>query len=155
MENNAYQLEEVQISAERATHNAVEHKVISPQSVMTEVKGSVLDVLKAVPSVSVDNEDNVSIRGNSNVLVLVNGLPTAMTSLSAISSANIDNVEVITSPDAKYDSEGTGGIINIVLKENKSEGWSGMFSASYGFNHFANANAAVNYTKKGKSFRFS
>ena len=155
LENNAYQLEEVQISAEQTTHNSVEHKVISPQSVMTEVKGSVLDVLKAVPSVSVDNEDNVSIRGNSNVLVLVNGLPTAMTSLSAIPSANIANVEVITSPDAKYDSEGTGGIINIVLKENKSEGWSGMFSANYGFNHFANANAAVNYTKDGKSFRFS
>ena len=155
LENNAYQLEEVQVSAEQTTHNAVEHKVIAPQSVMTEVKGSVLDVLKAVPSVSVDNEDNVSIRGNGNVLVLVNGLPTAMTSLSAIPSANIANVEVITSPDAKYDSEGTGGIINIVLKENKSEGWSGMFSANYGFNHFANANAAVNYTKDGKSLRFS
>lgn len=155
LENNAYQLEEVQISADQTTHNAVEHKVISPQSVMAEVKGSVLDVLKAVPSISVDNEDNVSIRGNSNVLVLVNGLPTAMTSLSAIPSANIANVEVITSPDAKYDAEGTGGIINIVLKENKSEGWSGMFAANYGFNHFTNANAAVNYAKNGNSFRFN
>ena len=71
MEKNAYQLEEVQISAEQTTQNAVEHKVISPQSVMSEVKGSVLDVLRAVPSVYVDNEDNVSIRGNSNVLVLI------------------------------------------------------------------------------------
>lgn len=155
LENNAYLLEEVQITAEQSTHNAVEHKVISPQSVMSEVKGSVLDVLKAVPSISVDNEDNVSIRGNSNVLVLVNGLPTAMTSLSAIPLANIANVEVITSPDAKYDAEGTGGIINIVLKENKSEGWSGMFAANYGFNHFTNANVAVNYAKNGNSFRFN
>ena len=155
LENNAYQLEEVQISAEQTPQNAVEHKVISPQSVMSEVKGSVLDVLKAVPSISVDNEDNVSIRGNSNVLVLVNGLPTAMTSLSAIPSANIANVEVITSPDSRYDSEGTGGIINIVLKENKNEGWSGMFAANYGFNHFTNANAAVNYVKNGNSFRFN
>lgn len=148
------QLDVVRISAPQSAQKTSEKTNVSPQSAMTEMKGSVLEVLKTVSSVTVDNEGNVSIRGNRNVQVLVNGAPTTM-SLDAIPSANVANVEVVTSPDATYDAEGTGGIINIIMRKDQSRGWSGMASVNYGFNHFTNGNLALNYAKNGNSFRFN
>lgn len=149
------QLDVVKISGQPTAQKTSEKTSVSPQSAMTEVKGSVLDILKTVPSVTVDNEGGVAIRGNRNVQILVNGAPVTMTNLDAIPSANVANVEVITSPDASYDAEGTGGIINIIMKKEQSKGWSGLVSANYGFNHFANGNLALNYAKNGNAFRFS
>lgn len=133
----------------------VQHATYTPNSQSASVKGSVLDVLKEVAAVTVDNEGNISLRGNSNILILVNGVPTTMTSLSALPSANVKRVEVIQNPDAQYDAEGTGGIINIVMKENTVNGLSGMVSANYGFNHFVNGNIALHYNAKKYALRFS
>lgn len=92
--------------------------------------GNILNVLKSQPRVSVDNENNIYIRGNKNVLILVDGRPTTHTSLDAIPTGNISHIEIITSPDAKYDSEGSAGIINIISRSKQFEGKS--FLARYG-----------------------
>lgn len=149
------QLDVVKISGQPSEQKTSEVTNVAPQSAMTEMKGSVLDILRTVPSISVDNEGNVLIRGNSNVQIILDGVSVSMTNLDAIPSANVANVEVITSPDATYDAEGTGGIINIVTKKGQARGWSGMASVNYGFNHFTNANLAFSYANGGHAFRFN
>lgn len=97
----------------------------------------------------------VSIRGKKNVLLLLDGVPTTIEELSALSSANIKSIDIITNPDACYDAEGTGGIINIVSQKEKGKGLSGQVAANYGFNHFVNGNIALHYASKGFSLNFS
>jgi len=100
--------------------------------------GSLIDVLKNIPSVSVDADGNVSLRGNSNVKILVDGRPFGMegqnrsTLLEQIPANLIDNVELITNPSSKYEAEGVSGIINIVLKKTKAFGYNGNLSLNAG-----------------------
>lgn len=137
-----------------APQYSVDRVVFTPNSQNAGMKGSVLDVLKEVASVTIDNEGNITLRGNSNVLILVNGIPTTMTSLSALPAANVKQVEVVHNPNSQYDAEGTGGIINIVTYE-QAKGLSGLVSANYGFNHFVNGNVSLNYNQKKYALRFS
>ena len=93
--------------------------------------------LQNVPSVTVDIEGNVSLRGSSNLTVLIDGRPSIMSAqdaLQQIPASSIDNIEIITNPSAKYDPEGTAGIINIILKKNKNLGLSGIINANAGLN---------------------
>ena len=127
---------------------------INTSANMASNSGTAMDILRQASSVSIQN-DEISIRGNSNVLVLMDGVPTTTTDLATIPAANIKSIEVMTNPDASYDASGTGGIINIISKKVSLEGLSGIVSANYGFNHFVNANAAVSYNKPKTSYRFS
>lgn len=140
---------------EEYAHLNVEHSTFTPNSQTSSMRGSVQEMLKEIAAVTVDNEGNISLRGNPNVLILVNGIPTAMASLSSIPAANVKQIEVIQNPGAQYDAEGTGGIINIVMKNDQVKGLSGTVSANYGFNHFVNGNIALNYNKKKYTLRFS
>ena len=89
--------------------------------------GNRCHVVKNIPSVSVDIDGNISLRGSGNVTVLVDGKPSGITGssrqaiLSQIPASSIESVEVITNPSAKYDPDGMSGIINIVLKKNKAK----------------------------------
>ena len=121
---------------------------------MASSKGSALDILSTSSSVSIQNEE-ISIRGNKNILVLMDGIPTTITDLSTIPAANIKSIDVITNPDASYDSEGTGGIINIIMKKENAKGFSGAAAANYGFNHFVTGNAAFSYNGRKTSYRFN
>ena len=121
---------------------------------MASSKGSVIDVLSSASSVTVSN-DVISIRGNSNILVLMDGIPTTVSDLSAIPAANIKNIDIITNPDASYDAGGTGGIINIVSKKGSAKGFSGVIAANYGFNHFVTGNAALTFNRPKASYRFT
>lgn len=127
---------------------------INASANMASNSGTAMDILRQASSVSIQN-DEISIRGNSNVLVLMDGVPTTTTDLATIPAANIKSIEVMTNPDASYDASGTGGIINIISKKSSLEGLSGIVSANYGFNHFANANAAVAYNTTKASYRFN
>ena len=134
--------------------STVDKTTINASANMAADKGTAMDILRSASSVSISN-DEISIRGNSNILVLMDGIPTTTTDLATIPAANIKSIEVITNPDASYDASGTGGIINIISKKSSLEGLSGMVSANYGFNHFVNANAAISYNRPKASYRFN
>ena len=155
LKENAIALGEVTVTGkETARKSTVEHTVINASANMVSDKGSALDILRTSSAVTLQ-EDGISIRGNSNILVLIDGVPTTVSDLSVLPAANIKSVEVITNPDASYDAEGTGGIINIVSKKMNVQGKSGVISANYGFNHFVTGNVAFAYNRPKASWRFS
>lgn len=155
MKENVVMLDDVVVSSTAVSHKStVEHTSINASANIASSKGSALDILSASSSVSIQNEE-ISIRGNKNILVLMDGVPTTITDLSTIPAANIKTIDVITNPDASYDSEGTGGIINIIMKKESAKGFSGVVAANYGFNHFVTGNAAFSYNSKKTSFRFN
>lgn len=133
---------------------SMEKTTINASANMASQSGTAIDLLRQASSVSILN-DEISIRGNSNILVLMDGVPTTTTDLAIIPAASIKSIEVMSNPDASYDASGTGGIINIISKKASLEGLSGIVSANYGFNHFVNANAAVSYNSPKASYRFS
>ncbi|MCQ2116757.1 MAG: TonB-dependent receptor [Bacteroidales bacterium] len=156
MSLNTLALDGVVVSAEAASRSvSVEKTRISPQSSASAATGSVLEVIRGSSSVSVDGNDNVSIRGNSNVLILVDGVPTTLGGLGSIPLANVQSIDIITSPDVKYDSEGTGGIISIVSKKQLANAFTSMASFNYGFNNFLNGNLALAYNEGRWGFRFN
>ena len=155
LKEDAISLEGVVVEAkETAQKSNVEHTTINASANMASSKGTALDILRSAAAVSISNEE-ISIRGNKNILVLMDGVPTTASDLSTISAGNIKSIDVITNPDASHDASGTGGIINIISKKTSAEGFSGMVAANYGFNHFVTANAAFAYNKGKNSYRFS
>lgn len=151
----AVEVAEVVVTGKEVTQKStVEHTTINASANMASSKGTAIDVLRSASSVSISN-DEIAIRGNKNILVLMDGIPTTASDFSTIPAANIQSIEVITNPDASHDAGGTGGIINIISKRNRAEGFSGMVAANYGFNHFANGNIALSYNRPKTSWRFS
>ena len=155
LKEDAIMLEGASVSAKEISQkSSVEHTTINASANLASSKGTAIDILRSASSVSISNNE-ISIRGNSNILVLMDGVPTTATDLSTIPAGNIKSIEVITNPDASHDASGTGGIINIVSKKTSIEGLSGIVAANYGFNHFVTANAAISYNKPKASYRFS
>lgn len=145
-------LKEVVVTAQRSTIQlGVDKKVFSVDQSLVSQGGSATDLLTNVPSVQVDVDGNVSLRGSSNVRVLINGKPSALTGsnitdiLQSIPANSIENVEVITNPSSKYDPEGQSGIINIILKKNARLGFSGSASATAGSQDNYNGNLSLGY----------
>ena len=119
-------LDAVDIIAERTTVEIkLDKKIYNVGKDLTVRGGSVSDVLDNVPSVSVDIEGNVALRGNENVRILINGKPSGLVGLNSTDALRqfpadaIEKVEIITSPSARYDAEGTAGILNIILRRSK------------------------------------
>lgn len=155
LNDNAILLNAVEVVGKADAHTSnIERTNINVAANINASQGTALDILATSANVSVSN-GTIAIRGNSNILVLLDGVPTTMTDLSAIPASSIQNIEILTNPDASYDSEGTGGIVNIVSKKEKASGTSGVVSASYGFNHFATGNAAVAFNTPKGSYRIN
>ncbi len=155
LEEDTHHLDEVVVTAKTESQKqSLERTSINASANMASSKGSAIDVLSSASSVTVSN-DVISIRGNSNILVLMDGIPTTVSDLSAIPAANIKNIDIITNPDASYDAGGTGGIINIVSKKGSAKGFSGVIAANYGFNHFVTGNAALTFNRPKASYRFT
>lgn len=132
-------------------------KVFNVGKDLLSQSGSATDILDNVPSVSVDPSGQVSLRGNSNVLILINGRKSGLTStqgLGQIPADNIKSVEVITNPSARYDASGSAGIINVIMKKNTKNNLSGSIRLITGIPAEHRAVASLNY-KKGKFNFFS
>jgi ferric enterobactin receptor len=118
--------------------NKIDKIVYNASSDITSQGGAALDVLKKVPQVTVDVDGNVELQGNANIRFLINGKPSSVfgnsvsDALASIPASQIKSVEAITNPGAKYDSQGTGGIINIILYENKMQGVNGNINLTAG-----------------------
>ena len=142
----------VGVTAERAMiTNNLDKKVISIDKNMAIGGGTATDVMENVPSVSVDADGNVSLRGNSNITLLIDGKPSSQAGIAAsdvlnqIPASAIENVEVITNPSVRYDPDGTSGIINIVLKKKALQGFNGMISGNAGTGDKYNGSLNLNY----------
>ena len=146
-EDNTMLDEAVVVAGETPKSVSVEKTRIQTASNAAAATGSVLEVIRGVSSVNVDGSGGISIRGNSNVLILVDGIPTTLGDLESIPVANVQSIEIVTSPDVKYDSEGTGGIVNIISKKQSAHLFNAMAAFNYGFNGFLNGNVALNYNK--------
>ncbi|MDZ7288444.1 MAG: TonB-dependent receptor [candidate division KSB1 bacterium] len=148
----AVPLGEVQVTAEKALYNAtIDRKVYNVDQDLMSKAGSASELLQNIPSVQVDIDGNVSLRGSSNVLIMLNGRTSPLmkknsaTVLQQMPANSLDRIEVITNPSAKYKPDGTSGIINIVLKKNTTLGINGNIAGNVGNQDRYNGNARLNY----------
>ncbi len=145
-------LDDVVVIAEKTTVEIkLDKKIYNVGKDLTVSGGTVSDVLDNVPSVSVDVEGNVALRGNDNVRILINGKPSGLVGLNStdalrqLPAESIERVEVITSPSARYDAEGTAGILNIILRRSKLQGLNGAITINSGYPFAAGISGNVNY----------
>jgi outer membrane receptor protein involved in Fe transport len=158
LEENTSQLNEVVVRAEKTSVEIkLDKKVYSIGNDLMVKGGTVSDVLNNIPSVSVDSEGTISLRGNENVTIFIDGKPSNAININEalrlISADAIDKVEVITNPSARYDAEGGAGILNIVLKKGKNKGFNGTVIGAAGSPRNSSLGGTLNYkTKKYNLF---
>jgi len=145
-------LDEVTVVAERTTVEIkLDKKIYNVGKDLTVRGGTVSDVLDNVPSVSVDVEGAVSLRGNEDVRILINGKPSGLVGLNSTDALRqlpaevIERVEVITSPSARYDAEGSAGILNIILRRSKLQGLNGAITVNGGYPTQAGVSGNINF----------
>lgn len=173
-------LEEVEVVAEISTYEmTLDKRVFNVGKDVSNTAGNAIEVLESIPAVSVDVEGNVSLRGDDGVRILIDGKESGLSGLSTqdalrtLQGDMIERVEVITNPSVRYDAEGSAGIINIILKKDKRQGFNGAINlragypwqyggslsmnyrlkrwnlfASYGFNTRSNIGGGINQTKR-------
>lgn len=153
MADDARQIKEVVVTGQRSgVKLEVDRKSFDVSQEISNAGGSADEVLANIPSVEVDNDGNVSLRGNSSVEVWINGKSSGMTGdnralvLQQLPAESIERVEVIDNPSAKFSAEGSAGIINIILKKNRKAGYFGSVSAGGNTNGGANVGTAINYS---------
>ena len=143
------QIAGVEVTADRPQVSyKVDKKIINVDQDFSSQGGSAVQVLENIPSIQVDIEGNVELRGSSSFRVLIDGKPSVLQgsdALQQIPASMIDNIEIITNPSAKYDPEGTAGIINIIMKKKRDPGLNGIVKASVSTNNAYDANANLSY----------
>lgn len=136
LEINAEMLGEVSVEANvNQVDYRLDRKVVNVNQDIISSGATAVEVLENVPSVTTDIDGNVALRGSGSFLVLVDGRPSPIQgseALQQIPASSIESIEIITNPSAKYDPDGVGGIINVVLKKDKRAGYNGQVSANYG-----------------------
>lgn len=159
MEASNKQLDEVVVQAERTQMQLnLDKKVYNVGKDLSNLGGSASDMLDNLPSVAVDVEGNVQLRGSTNVKILINGRPSGLVGMSSsdalkqLQSNLIESVEIITNPSARYDAEGQAGVINIILKKEKQKGLNGTFQLTTGYPHNHGAGINMNFRKDWVNF---
>lgn len=159
------QLQEVVVQGQRQAYEyALDRKIVNVDQLPIAQGGSAIDILQNVPSVTVDVDGALSLRGSGNVIVLVDGKPSGLTGLDRqaileqIPASNIERVEIITNPSARFDADGAAGIINIVLKKERAGGVNGSVQVNIGtrdkYNASINLNARFKKINLFGSFNF-
>jgi len=156
LQEDAKQLDEVVVTAEKSTYSLqLDKKVFEVGKDALAQGGSALDVLEQVPLVSVEPTGAVSLRGSTQVQILINGKRSGLTmnnALDQIPSENIARVEVITNPSASFDASGSAGIVNIILKKDLGQGWNGQLGVRAGIPADYSVMPGINY--RGKKINF-
>jgi len=153
---SAVALDAVNVVADKAAvEYKLDKKVVNVSQVISAIGGTAVDVLENTPSVQVDIEGNVSLRGSGNFTVLIDGRPSVLSgsdALRQIPSSAIENIEIITNPSAKYEPDGTAGIINLVMKKNSMNGLNGIVNASIGSGDKYRGDFMFNYRMEKVNF---
>jgi len=132
----------------------IDKRIFNVEKSLTATGNSAIEVLEQIPSVDVDMDGTISLRGSSNVKILIDGKPSGLsdednsTLLEQIPASTIETVEIITNPSAKYDPDGMSGIINVVLKKNRLKGLTGSISGGFADVHRYNLSGQVNFRNK-------
>ncbi len=151
-----HQIDQVVVTASaRDVEYRVDKKVIHVSQDLANSSGNAVDVLQNIPSVQVDIQGNVTLRGSSNFTVFINGKPSVLDgneALQQIPASEIDRIEIITNPSAKYDPDGVAGIINIITKQQRKKGYNGLLSLSYDNYDALGVNALLNLRKNKFNF---
>ncbi|WP_338877028.1 TonB-dependent receptor [Spirosoma sp. SC4-14] len=152
-------LDEVVVRGEKSQMElSLDKRIFNVGKDLANAGGTAVDILSNVPSVAVDAEGNVSLRGSTSVRILIDGKPSGLVSLKGgsglqqLQGSAIERIEVITNPSARYEAEGMGGIINIVLKKEHKEGINGSFDVITGYPSNFGLAANVNYRRKNLNF---
>jgi ferric enterobactin receptor len=152
-------LDEIVVQADKSTMElSLDKKVFNVGKDLANAGGSANDILMNIPSVSVDPEGTVKLRGSDNVRILIDGKPSGLVSfkggsgLQQLQANMIERVEVITNPSARYEAEGMAGIINIILKKERNQGFNGSFELITG--HPTNLGGAANLNYRHKKINF-
>lgn len=160
LEPNVQALEAAEIVEQRSTlEMMIDRKVFRVGDDLNSAGANATELLRNVPSVDVDIDGNLSLRGSGNVTILIDGRPSGLVGsatqslLEQIPASSIDRVEIITSPTAKYDPEGVAGILNIILKKDKLEGKHGQVSVTWGSDE--NHSGSINGNMRGQKLNFS
>ncbi|WP_460621134.1 TonB-dependent receptor [Hymenobacter tenuis] len=148
----ATQLAGVTVQGERAAvQESLDKKVINVEKDLSSVGGTAVNVLQNVPSVTVAPDGTVSMRGSSNITILIDGKPSNSANsgaggnrLEQIPASSIERVEVVTNPSARYDAAGAGGVLNIILKKQKKDGWNGQALLNLGTRDKYNTSLSLN-----------
>jgi iron complex outermembrane receptor protein len=150
---SVHQLGSVQVVAKKKfIEQTVDKMVINPEASITSAAENVFEILKKLPGVSIDNADNISLKGKQGIKVMIDDKPTYLSSeqlsslLKSMQGRNIDKIEIIENPAARYDAEGNSGIINIRTKHNKALGLNGSLNTgmSYSGRYKENAGLDIN-----------
>lgn len=152
LRSDALALEEVEVSAERSQMTMkLDKRVFNVGKDLTNAGANAAEILDNVPSITVDVEGNISLRGSQNVRILVNGKPSGLIGMGDVEALRrmqgdiIDRIELITNPSARYEAEGEAGIINIILKKDQEKGFNGSIGANTGYPHNHGASYNLNY----------
>lgn len=152
-------LKEIVISGEKEMIiNNLDKKVINVDKNMAATGGSAVDIMQTIPAITVDAEGGIKLRGNKNVTVLIDGRPSAMEGVSSgeilaqIPASSMEAIELVTNPSAKYDPEGTSGIVNIVLKKKQEIGYNSVVTVNAGTGDRYNGSVNLNYRMNNWNF---
>ncbi len=155
-------LSEVTVTAEKSQMLvALDHKVFNVGKDLSSTGKSALEILDNIPSISVDVDGNISMRGSQDIQILVDGKPSGLynasnpDALKNLPGDMIDHIEVITNPSSKYQAEGMVGIINIVLKKDQQKGVNGSLNLSAGYPQAYSGGLNVNFRRKKINFYFN
>jgi len=150
LNESVHQLAEVNVSAKKMfIEQTVDKMVVNPEGSITSSTESVYEILKKLPGVTIDNNDNISLKGKDGVKILIDEKPTYVSAeqlamlLKSMQGKNVDRIEIMENPPARYDAEGNSGIINIKTKHNKAPGFNGSVNGGLGYTSKLRENAGI------------
>lgn len=159
LNSNAQNLNAVTVTTDKPfIERMVDRTVVNIENSLIHQGSSILDVMEKLPAVQVNQDGQISLKGKSGLIIMIDGKPTGMSGqdlanmLKGMSSSNVQKIEIITNPSAKYDAQGNAGIINIIMKKNRREGLSGGVNMSYGQGRYEKATAGFNLAFKNKKY---